>query len=128
MQNKDVVRRAYELFGDGKVAEAGELFAPDSVWSFPGQNALSGEYRGRDAIVNDIPAKIAALSGGTWRATVMDVADGGEYTFALQRSQAERDGQSIDYMVCNVFSFKDGLIQAVHTYPWDARAQDAFWR
>lgn len=128
MRNKDVIRRAYELFGEGKVAEAAELFAPDAVWNHPGQNALSGEYRGRDAIAKEFLPKHYVLSGGSYRATLLDLADGEERTFALQHSQAERDGQSIDYFVCHIFRVEHGLIREVHTYPYDARAQDAFWR
>ncbi|GAA5194231.1 hypothetical protein GCM10023346_21160 [Arthrobacter gyeryongensis] len=128
MQNKDIVRRSYELFAEGRIAEAAELYAPDAVWTFPGQNALTGEYTGRDAIVNEFLPKLFGISGGTYRATLMDVADGDGHTFALQHSQAERDGQSIDYVLCNVISIEGGLIRTVHTYPWDASAQDAFWR
>ncbi|WP_168928710.1 nuclear transport factor 2 family protein [Sinomonas albida] len=127
-ENKDVIRRVYDLLAEGKLAEVMELFAPDAVWSMPGQNALTGEWRGRDAIMNELLPKIAEFSGSTFRATLIDVADGGEHSFALRRSQAERDGQSIDYLLCDVLRIEDGLIRSIQTYPWDARAQDAFWR
>lgn len=128
MQNKDAVRQAYDYFNQAKLAEAAELFAPDAVWHFPGNNAISGEYRGRDAIVHEFLPKFPALSGATFRSTLVDVADGDEYTFVLQRSQAQRGGQSIDYLVCHQFTFRDGLVSEVSTYPYDQKAQDAFWQ
>ncbi|WP_156144129.1 nuclear transport factor 2-like protein [Sinomonas humi] len=48
--NKDLVRRAYELFEAGRAAEAAELFVPHAVWTMPGRHALSGEYIGRQRI------------------------------------------------------------------------------
>jgi ketosteroid isomerase-like protein len=127
MQNKDVIRKAYDLFSEGRMEEAGELFAPDVVWSFPGKSRLAGEYRGRDAVVGEFLPKFPKLSGGTFRASVVDIADGAEHSFVLQRSQAERDGSTIDYTACHVFKVEDGLIRTVHTYPYDAHAQEEFW-
>ncbi|MGN6404953.1 hypothetical protein [Sinomonas sp.] len=92
MDNKDLIRKAYELF----------------------------------SVAHDFLPKLARLSGSTYAATLIDVADGGRHTVAIHRGQAERDGNSIDNISCNVFRIEDGLIQAVHTYPWDARAMDAF--
>ncbi|MEW1808169.1 nuclear transport factor 2 family protein [Pseudarthrobacter sp. NPDC080039] len=126
MENKDVIRRVYDLFPEGKLAEIIDLFAPDAVWSIPGQNTVTGQWQGKDAIANELLPKLATCS--TFQASLIDVADGGEHTFALRRNQAERAGQSIDYLVCDVLKIQDGLIHAIHTYPWDARAVDAFWR
>lgn len=128
VQNKDVIRRSYDLFSEGKVAQAAAYFAPDAIWRFPGQSALSGEYRGREAILNEFLAKFPRLSGSTFRTTLVDVADGDEHSFVLQRSQAERDGRSIDYLVCHVYTIQDDLIRSVETYPYDARAQEEFWQ
>lgn len=127
MQGRDVVCRAYDLFAQGRLAEAGELFAPDAVWHFPGQNAISGDYRGVQAILDEFLPKFPALSGSTFRSTLVDVAEGEKHTFALQRSQAERDGRAYDYLVCQLFTLEEGLIREVSSYPYDARAQDALW-
>lgn len=127
MQNKDLIQKAYDLFNEGRLEEAGEFFAPEVVWSFPGKSPLAGEYRGRDAVLREFLPKFPRLSGGTFRSTVMDVADGVGHSFVLQRSQAQRDGHSIDYTVCHVFKVEGGLIRAVQTYPYDAHAQEEFW-
>ncbi|KHL02905.1 nuclear transport factor 2-like protein [Sinomonas humi] len=80
------------------------------------------------AILHDFLSKLAALTGSTYRATAMDVAEGDEHVFVLQNSRAERGSQSINNFLCNVFTVRDGLIHAVHSYPYDAEAQEAFWR
>jgi ketosteroid isomerase-like protein len=125
--NKELVRRAYELFEAGRVAEARELFAPNAVWILPGRHTLSGEYLGRDAIFNDFLSKLPALTGATYRATAIDIAEGDDHTFVLQNSSALREGKTINYFICNVFALRDGLIQGVHSYPYDAEAQETFW-
>jgi ketosteroid isomerase-like protein len=59
-----VIRRLYELFDQGSLVEAAELFALDAVWRIPGTSAISGVYTGRDEITSVGP-KMAALSNGT---------------------------------------------------------------
>ena len=48
--NLSVLRDGYQAFADGDMARLGELFADEAVWHAPGQNPLSGDYRGKDAI------------------------------------------------------------------------------
>ena len=56
-------RHGFERFVGGDVAALLGLFAPDAVWHVPGENAMSGDYRGRDEIVAFL-RRTAELTGG----------------------------------------------------------------
>ena len=44
-------REGFERFVQGDLPALLDLFADDAVWHVPGSMALSGEHRGRDAII-----------------------------------------------------------------------------
>ncbi len=44
------VRNGFRLLSTGRLDALAKQFAPDAVFSFPGENRLSGERRGPDAI------------------------------------------------------------------------------
>ena len=71
-----VVRRLYAAVAAGDLAAIGECFHEDAVWHLPGTNPLSGTHRGWSAIRDDLLAKQGPLSGGTFRAQLLDLAVG----------------------------------------------------
>ena len=120
-----VVRKADSLFAEGK-AEALELFAPDAQWHFPGTSPLAGDHAGREAI-GAFLAKFAALSDSTYKASVVDAAEGEDHVFVLHHSQAQRNGKASDFTICQLITVRDGLITEAWTHPYDVRAIDEFW-
>ena len=48
-------------------AHPGQLLADDIVWRSPGRNPLSGDYRGKDAVLA-LFGRLAEETGGTLRA------------------------------------------------------------
>ncbi len=44
------IRRAYGLISSGQLDALVAQFAPDAVFSFPGEHVLGGEFRGPDAV------------------------------------------------------------------------------
>ncbi|MGE5198700.1 MAG: nuclear transport factor 2 family protein [Rhodospirillaceae bacterium] len=44
------IRHAYWLISTGQLDELVAQFAPDALFSFPGEHALGGEFRGPDAV------------------------------------------------------------------------------
>jgi ketosteroid isomerase-like protein len=120
-----VVRKAYNLFAEGK-AEVLGLFAPDAQWHFPGRSVLAGDHTGREGI-GAFLLKFGELSGSTYRASVVDAAEGEEHVFVLHHSQAQRNGKTSDFTVCQLMTVRDGLITEAWTHPYDLRALDEFW-
>lgn len=120
-----VVRKAYSLFAEGRT-EALELFAPEARWHFPGTSQLAGDHVGRDGISSFL-AKFAELSGSIYRVALVDIAEGSDHVFVLHHSQAQRNGKSSDFTVCQLIKVQDGMIAEAWTHPYDLAATDDFW-
>ena len=48
--NADVARRAYNAFLTGDMATMAELMSDTIVWHAPGNNPLSGTYKGKEEV------------------------------------------------------------------------------
>src|ERR1700750_2971768 len=83
----------YAAVTRGDAAAAAACFAPDAVWVLPGRGPLAGTHRGVREIHENFFARLAPLSGGTFRAELLDVAEGERYVVAVQRATAEHGGQ-----------------------------------
>jgi uncharacterized protein len=123
----EVVRRLYEAWARGDVDAAGECFAPDAVWSVPGNSQIAGRHHGWAAIRDDFLAKLAALSAGSFRAALLDVAVGERYVVAIQHATAERDGRRLDLTACQLMEIEHDRIARVRSHYSDQQALDAFW-
>lgn len=124
--NEDLVRRGYDAFMAGDMETLNELFADDIVWHAPGRNALSGDHRGKDAVFA-VFAKLAELTGGTFKLEIHDVLANDEHVVVLARSTAERDGKRLDDNGVQVFHVSDGKVTEQWLHPGDVYASDAFF-
>ncbi len=70
----DVVRRFYEAVARRDPAKAESCFAPDALWHLPGHGPIAGDHVGWPAIRDGSLAKRGPLSGGTFKAELLDVA------------------------------------------------------
>jgi uncharacterized protein len=103
------------------------LFAADAVWVLPGDSSIAGAHRGWAAIRDEFLAKLGPLSGGTFRARLMDVCVGDQYVVAVQRATAEHDGRTLDVTACQLMRIEDGLIVEVRGHYSNQRSLDEFW-
>jgi len=108
-ENAALVRRGYEAFSTGDMDTLRDLFAEDAVWHVGGTGPLSGDKKGRDAILAYF-GELFTRSNGSMRVTVEDVAAGDRYTVGVQFSHAERDGKTMDLRQVIVFSISDGKV------------------
>ncbi len=122
-----VVRRLYAAVAARNLAAIGECFHEDAVWHLPGTNALSGTHRGWPAIRDDLLARQGPLSGGTFRAQLLDLAVGDRYIVAIVHATAERAGQRLDQTVCQLMRVQQGKIVEVRGHYADEAALNAFW-
>ena len=128
MTNDDVetIRKGYASFAAGDLAALAGQYAEDATWTVPGSNPFAGTKQGRDAIIAFL-VEVATLSGGTYRTTNLALAGGEGRVFALDSSQATRNGKTLNTTGVNVFELKDGLVQSVQQYFEDTTESDAFW-
>jgi len=61
----------------------------------------------------DCLAKLGPLSGGTFRAELLDVAEGERFVVAVQHATAHRQGKRLDVTACQLVSIEDGKILSV---------------
>lgn len=123
-----VVRRLYTAVATGDLATVAACFHEDAVWQLPGTNALSGTHRGWPAIRDDLLAKQGPISGGTFRAQLLDLAVGDRYIVAIVHATAERAGHRLDQSVCQLMRVRKGKIVEVRGHYADEAALNAFWR
>src|SRR5437870_12004371 len=95
-QNEVLVRRVYEAFSAGDTSTLSQLFAPDIVWSVPGNSRISGEHKGQDAVLA-LFGLCGELSEGTLQVEPISItAQGDDRVIATHRVTAERARVRLD--------------------------------
>jgi ketosteroid isomerase-like protein len=123
-----IVRRAYDALNARDPAAAGECFAEDAVWHVPGRSAISGTHEGLAAIRRDFFERLGRLSGGTFRADLLDITAGETYVVAIQHATASFAGRSLDITACQLMRLQNGRIVEVRSHYSDQYALDSFWQ
>jgi uncharacterized protein len=124
--NEDLARRGYEAFANGDMQTLNELFADDIVWHSPGRNPLSGDFKGKDQVFQ-LFARLAEVTGGTFRQELHDVMANDEHVVALAEVTAQREGKSFHDRSVNLFHISDGKVTEFWLYPGDQYAADEFF-
>lgn len=124
----DVVRRFYAAVNEQNLAAAADCFTPDARWTLPGRSPISGTHVGWEQILTRFLAKLGPMSGGTFRAELLDVAVGQRFVVAVQHATAHLDGRVLDVTGCQLVEIADGRISRVRGHYSDQEALDAFWR
>lgn len=124
--NEELTRRGYEAFGKGDMDTLNDLLSDDIVWHVPGNNPLSGDYRGKDAVYG-LFAKIVEQSGGTLRQDIHDVLANDEHAVVMVVARAERQGKKLDDRQVHVLHLKDGKATEFWNHFGDQAAVDEFW-
>jgi ketosteroid isomerase-like protein len=123
--NAELLRRAFAAFGRDALVVARSL-ADDIVWRVPGTNAMSGEYDGRDAVLQFLRQTLV-LSGGTYRTELQYVVVDDDRAVAVYRARGEREGRTLDIDQALFCVIRDGKIADVTAVPFDYPVFDAFW-
>jgi ketosteroid isomerase-like protein len=123
--NAELVERVFSAFGRDALTLA-RTIAEDAVWRVPGSNAMSGEYRGRDAILKFL-RQTMVLTGGSYRSELRYVVADGERVVAVYRARGERQDRAIDIEQALFCVVRDGQLVEVTAVPFDGAAFDSFW-
>ena len=121
-----LIKTGHAAFEQGDMAAITELFAEDVVWHLFGSNQVAGVHRGRDAVFAAF-AKMAELSGGTFKFEIHDVVANDEHAVALARATGTREGRSLDSIDTDVYHMKDGKVTEFWSFVEDNHVTDAFW-
>lgn len=128
MSEEDVqrLRQGYDAFAAGDLDTIRGLFDDNIVWHISGRSPLAGDYKGIDEVFGFF-AKLAEVSGGTFKIEVHDVLSNGTHSIALTKNVGERDGKRLDDNNVAVYHVSDGKVTEAWFHPGDAYATDEFF-
>jgi ketosteroid isomerase-like protein len=124
--NEELLRRAFDAFAKGDVDTLREVTDQDAVWHTSGRSPLAGDYRGVDAILGFF-ARVAELTGGTFRAELHDVVANDEHAVALYVSRGEREGRTLENRTVLVSHVRNGKFTETWVMGEDQYAADEFF-
>ena len=122
--NAELTRRVFAAFGRNAMAISAAL-SRDIVWRVPGNTVMSGEYRGRRAVVEFL-RRTGLETNGTYRSKLHTVLADDEWGLAVYRAWGTRNGIELDVDQAFVIRFGDGCWKEVTAVPLD-QSFDAFW-
>ena len=106
-----------------------ELFADDAVWHVPGSNAMTGEYRGRDADRRRSCAAPPSSPAARTASTLLWAVGGRRRISSPSTAPAASvtDRAPLDIEQALLVELEDGLWTVIRAQPLDQAAFDAFW-
>jgi uncharacterized protein len=121
------VREAFAAYDRGDFERLGSFLADGIVWHVGGNHPLSGDYRGRDAVV-EYCAKAQSLTGGSLRGEQLGVLVNDRHAGVFNHVTGERGGRSLDAVLAQAITFDD---EGRWTEYWALANEqdevDAFW-
>ena len=123
--NAVTVRRSFEAYNSGRLDILGEAYSEGAVLHFAGNNAMSGTYRGRDAVIDALA--IASQAGGG-QAEVEALLASDDHVIAFFHVTHERDGKTLDVVQAMAIRVNaEGKLAEAWFLANDQRGFDQFW-
>jgi len=122
--NAALTRRVFAAFGRDAMAISA-AFSRDIVWRVPGNTIMSGEYRGRRAVIEFL-RRTGLETGGTYHSSLHTVFANDDWAIAIYRAVGRRNGIDLDVDQAFVIRCEDGLWKEVTAVPLDS-AFERFW-
>ena len=105
-----------------------QMIAEDTVWHSAGKSLISGDFRGREAVLGGFFAKLDEVSGGTAKFVEhQGYLGNAEHSVALFRFAATRSDKNSEFRVCEVIRWRSSQIVEEWLYYDDQYGWDAFW-
>jgi len=120
------LKAAHDAFKVGDLDALFGLMTPDLVWHMPGNNALSGDFVGREAIMGSF-AQLQAHVDAYW-AWPLDYFGSDDHVVLVARVQASRGDKRLDVLECLLWRVDgEGNFAEVWHMALDEKAWDAFF-
>lgn len=118
---------AMSVISQGDIERFGDiLLADDVTWHWPGRSSVSGDYRGREAVL-ELLSGFHRLTGNRLNVQPIDILEGDEHLMSFTHVTAEREGDHLDVMMADAMRFgPDGRVEEYWTLSNDQKAVDDF--
>lgn len=125
--NVERLQHFLDAYESGDAAAVGELIAPDAVWHVGGTHRLSGDYRGREAILEYFNT-VSTESSASLRLHPMELLANDVRGAIFLRVTGERGGRQLDVTMAEAIVFAaDGTIAEYWAHATDQDAINSFW-
>jgi uncharacterized protein len=126
--NVERTRKALEAYGRRDFEEMGKYLSDDIVWHVGGYHQLSGDYRGRAAVLEYFK-EAQARTGGTLTLETDEILANDRHGAVILRAVGERNGKKLDVRMAEGFRFDDrGRWEEYWAMANDQEAIDDFWK
>ena len=118
---------AMALISQGEVERFGDLLLADEVvWHWPGRCSVSGDYRGREAVLGLLRG-FHEMTANRLNVVPIDILEGEQHLMSFTHVTAEREGDRLDVVMADAMRFgPDGRVVEYWTLSNDQNAVDAF--
>ncbi len=116
----------FAAFAGGDPGALLEVIAEDAVWRVPGNAPVSGDYRGRDVIL-ELFRETRRLTEGTYSSELRWALADGQQGVAVYRARGKRLGRELDIDQVLLITLRDGRWQEILALPTDPSAFESFW-
>lgn len=124
--NEDLLRQNYQATAEGDMQTALDSMADDIVWHVGGSSPLTGDYRGKEAVVEYL-GRLAEMTDGTVKNQPHDVLANDEHGVGLLEFTAQRGGKSMNVRAAHIVHFRDSQLAEVWLFFEDQRVVDEFF-
>jgi ketosteroid isomerase-like protein len=124
----EMARKGYQAFNEAHLEDAMATIDDDIVWHVGGDNPLSGEYKGKQAVM-EFFAKFGQLTEGTYEFDIHDILASEDHTVVIGTSTATRNGRThTSRSVDIIHSGADGKAKEFWRFAEDPAADDEFYK
>lgn len=121
--NGELIQEGFEAFSKGDMETVAGLFSEDIVWHSPGTSVLSGEYRGKEAVLG-LFGKLAEVTGGTFHQDIHTILADDDHVVVLTADGWETPKRFSGQQVF-VWHVHDGKAVECWAIQTDQKAADA---
>lgn len=125
--NVQIIRELFAAYERGDDAGMRRLLAADVVYRLPGTSWMSGEHRGRDAVIDLWNRQKAVLGGRPYVARPYATAISNERVVLLAEVTASRGDTDGVFRLANMYRVANGQVAECVPHVFDLYAFDAFW-
>ena len=125
-RNIEMARKGYQAFNEQHIDEAMETIHDEILWHAGGESPISGEYRGKQAVM-EFFMKFGQLTEGTSEFDIHDILASEEHTVIIGTATATRHGRThTTRFVDIVHPAADGRAKEFWRFVEDQAADDEF--